>query len=267
MESVAREHGYSLLVGNSDEDEVDERAVLEQLRAHGLAGLILTPAAEWPNEVDTLLGLPLPIILFDRLLSQPVFDSVVVDNAGGSRQAVQHLIALGHRRIGLITGPLHKTPDQERRRGYVEAFNDAGLALWDDLLVPADSMRSGGYQAALRLIGRPDRPSALYVASNMMAIGALEAIRTLGIRVPEEISFVGFDDIEVAKLMSPPPTVVDRPMYEQGATAMRLLVDRIRRGANDAPRHIVMDTKLIVRESTALFSAPDGGTVEPKSGL
>jgi LacI family transcriptional regulator len=155
IESVAREHGFNLLVGNSDEDPVEERAALGELLRHGLDGLVFTPTVEWPGEIEMLLGLQLPVVLFDRVLSRQLFDSVLIDNAGGSRQAVRHLIALGHRRIGLVTGPLHKTPDIERRRGYMDAMAEAGIPIQDDLLEIADCMEAGGYQSALRLVGRP----------------------------------------------------------------------------------------------------------------
>jgi LacI family transcriptional regulator len=250
MESLARECGYQLLLCNTDEDVDLERAALDELMVRSVDGLVLTTAARDLSEVPSLRSLPVPISLLDRTIDGLDHDSVLVDNPGGSRQAIQHLFQLGHRRIALITGPTHTTPGRGRYEGFVDALAEFGIQLPEEYVQQGGFREEGGYQAALRLVGTQPRPSAIYAGNNLMAIGALKALHELGVTIPGEMSFVSFDDLQLAPLISPPPTVIARPTSEQGVLAMQLLLDRLSGNGDRPSRKIVLDTSLLVRGST-----------------
>lgn len=251
MESLARQRGYQLLLCNTDEDVDLERAALDELMVRSVDGLVLTTTARDLSEVPSLGSLPVPISLLDRTIEGLDLDSVVVDNAGGSSRVVQHLIQLGHRRIAFITGPTHTTPGRGRYEGFVDALAEFGIPLPPEYVQQGGFREEGGYQAALHLVGSQPRPSAIYAGNNLMAIGALKALHELGVAIPGEMSFISFDDLQLAPLLSPPPTVIARPTSEQGVLAMQLLLDRLSGNGHRPSRRIVLDTTLVVRGSTA----------------
>lgn len=250
-ESIARDRGYSVFLCNTEESGEREEEVLATL-AERVDGLILAPTTE-PADVPAVLRSPgLSVVFLDReLATTDAFDSVLVDNEGGARQAARHLLELGHERIGVISGPLDTTPGRGRYEGFVAELAESGMELGEDMLQVGDFRQESGYQGALRLLALKRPPTALFVANNLMSIGALRALNAMRVRPPEQISFVGFDDLDLAEILNPPLTVIDRPMEEQGALAMRLLLARIDEPNGMPPQHIVLDTRLLVRGSTA----------------
>ena len=250
-ESVARERGYGLFLVNTDESVEREEDVLAAL-AERVDGIILAPATE-PAEVSPVLrrGTP-PVVFLDRELAKTdAFDSVLVDNDGGSRAAARHLLDLGHERIAVISGPLNTTPGRGRHEGFLEELAGAGVEPLAELVQIGDFRQESGYQCMLRLLALKRSPTAVFAANNLMSIGALRALATMRVRIPDQLSFVGFDDLDLAEILNPPLTVVDRPMSEQGALAMRLLLSRIDQPDGRPPQRVVLDTRLIVRRSTA----------------
>ena len=202
----------------------------------------------------------MPIVLLDRRLSGcDDLDSVLVDSEGGAAQAAEHLLRLGHRRIGLVDGPLDTTPGRARHEGFVTALSTAGVELDPLLIQMGDFKDESGYQATLRLLGLPMPVTAIFSANNLMSIGVLRALDHMGVRVPEELSFVGFDDLDLAEMLSPPLSVISRPAVEQGVLAMRLLRNRIEGNGPPKAQHIVLDTTLTVRGSSGPPQrSPDG---------
>ena len=250
-ETVARSREYSVFLYNTEESADREEEVLAAL-ADRVDGIILAPATE-PADVSPVLRRAQPRVVFlDRELAKTdAFDSVLVDNAGGARQAARHLLELGHERIGLISGPLDTTPGRGRHEGFVDEMARAGVELKPDTIQIGDFRQEGGYQCALRLLALKQPPTAIFAANNLMSIGALRALHAMRIRVPSDVSFMGFDDLDLAEILDPPLTVIDRPMEEQGALAMRLLLARIDEPNGTAPQRIVLETRLLVRMSTA----------------
>jgi LacI family transcriptional regulator len=251
-EEIARDHDYTLSVYSTDEIAQIEDVTLDRLRGR-VDGLILTPAVESTLTPAELERLGVPVVLLDRdFVEDHQFDTVLVDNVGGASSAARHLLDLGHRRLGVIHGPLPSTPAQQRLDGFVQTVEEAGL----DPATAITAMdgrftQQGGHQAMLRLLSSPTPPTSVFVCNNEMTIGAVRALWELGLRVPEHLSLVGFDDHPVAALLTPAITVIDRPSYDQGALAMRLLLRRLGRAAPGARRPIVLDTSLVVRGSTA----------------
>jgi LacI family transcriptional regulator len=249
-ESVARQAGYTTSLFNTDESIARESELVEDL-AERVDGLILAPVSEVDPVPERARSRGVPIVFLDRDVPGSAFDAVLVDNEGGGRLAAQHLLEHGHERVGIISGPLDSTPGRGRFEGFREALGEAGYELLAECVQEADFRREGGYQAMLRLMGLAVSPTAVFVANNMMTIGALQAVRELGIDVPDALSIVGFDDLDLADLLAPPLTVVDRPMEQQGVLAMRLLLGRLDDSLSGDPRRIVLDVRLLPRGSCA----------------
>lgn len=251
VESVSRQLELNVFLSNSDESVERERSVLQDLIGR-VDGVILVPAREGTDNTVELRRAGVPVVLLDRrVLAAEDLDSVLVDSHRGAFQAAGYLLGLGHRRIGLISGPLDTTPGRQRHDGFVAALEEARVDLDSALIQLGDFKVESGYQATLRLLGLPTPVTAVFSANNLMTIGALRALHDVGVRVPEELSVIGFDDLELGELLSPPLTVVARPAVEQGVLAMRLLRNRIEGKGTSERQHIVLDTTLTVRGSCA----------------
>ena len=251
VESVMRAGEYSLLLCNTDESVERERALVNILMQKQVDAILMAPATEWSDAPLMLRARRVPVVLIDRRIEAEEFDVVLVDNINGAAQAAEYLVSLGHERMAVIAGPLDTTPGRERYEGFVGGVRATGREFDQRYLQVADFREDGGYQAALRLFAVRPAPTALFVSNNLMSIGALRAIHNLGIRIPQEMSFIGFDDIALAELTHPPLTVISRPSTEQGVLAMRLLKFRMENTAEAAPRKIVLEARLTVRGSCA----------------
>ncbi len=251
IESVTRAGGYSLLLCNTDEDLDRERALVNILLQKQVDGILMAPATEGSDAPLMLRARRVPVVLIDRRIEAEEFDVVLVDNIHGAAQVAEYLVSLGHERLAMISGPLNTTPGRERYEGFVQGLHATDRDLDERYLQVADFREDGGYQAALRLLAVRPAPTALFVSNNLMSIGALRAIHNLGIHIPREMSFIGFDDLALAELTHPPLTVITRPSTEQGVLAMRLLKYRMENSAEAAPRRIVLETRLTVRGSCA----------------
>jgi LacI family transcriptional regulator len=232
------------------EESVDQLLELLDSLSGRVDGLIIAPPVESPPPED-LVRQRVPVVLLDREFSGPAFaDSVLVDNAGGVFSAVTHLAELGHQRIGFISGPLDTTPGRGRYEGYCRGIEACGLPWNDSLVVAGDFREQGGQRSVMRLLELDPPPTALVSANNLMSLGVLAELARREVQIPEQISFVGFDDLEAAALLRPAITTISRPMEEQGAEAMRLLRARLR-GEEGPPQRIVLPTRLTIRGSTA----------------
>jgi LacI family transcriptional regulator len=249
MEDVARVEGHRLVLCNSDEDLEKEASYLDIAVAEQMAGVAIAVASDKDSRLDVLLERGIPVVAVDRRPKrhEDEVDSVMVDNVLGARQATEHLLAAGARRIACITGPARASTASERATGYQRALKAAGRPVDPDLLRRADFREEGAYAAARTLLATRRRPDAMFVANNLMTLGALRAIREAGLRVPEDVLLVGFDDAPWTALMSPSLTVVAQPTYDLGHHAARLLAT----ASTDLPaRHVVLSPTLVVRQST-----------------
>jgi DNA-binding LacI/PurR family transcriptional regulator len=201
-----------------------------------------------------LLDAGIPIVAMDRRMMNFNVDTVITNNVKGAYDAVIHLIEQGHRKIGFIGGPLHTTTGKERREGYKKALLEHDYELNQDFIKLGNFKQKSGQEAARELLESDDRPTALFVANNSMTLGALNSIHEKGLKIPDEITIVGFDDLPWAQSLDPPLTVVEQPAYELGKTAADLLIKRI----NDPERpvtSITLNTNLIVRKSSGIEPA------------
>jgi LacI family transcriptional regulator len=251
IEDVALSRGYHLFLCNTDEDPEREDAYVTELAKKQVDGLIVASAASRPNHARRLRVEDIPYVFMDREVEGVGADAVRVDNALGTRMIAEHLVGLGHERIGMISGPLDKSSGHERYGGLKEALAGLGIVLADALVRFGDFKTPSGREGAKDLLRLPEAPTALVVANNQMTLGALLAIRELGLRMPNDISVVGFDDVEWAPLADPPLTALAQPTYEMGVEAVGMLLERIEGDPAAPPKRVFLEPRLVVRNSTA----------------
>jgi DNA-binding LacI/PurR family transcriptional regulator len=254
-EAACREAGFSLLLANSD-DMASERRLVQVMRAKQVDALILFSISFVDIENDHLFNAQAggtPVVALNRHLPQDApLSSVWFDHFGGGRQAAQHLIDLGHRRIAHIAGPQHRFTGQQRQRGYEVALADAGIPRQPELVAEGDYSFESGDALMERLWD--ERPTAVFVGGDAMALGALRALDRLSVRVPVELSFVAFGNPDFVRFATPAITTVDLPVAEAGRVAVELALARIRRPEDKEVR--TLNTALLVRDTTAAARGP-----------
>ncbi len=256
-ETVARRAGFRLLLCNSDGDLARERQYIDDMISHRVEGLLIAPV----DDRSKTSFLPLvrrrfPFVLVDRSVAGLDCDLVQADSVAGARKLIDHLVALGHRRIGVIIEPDNVSTARERLQGYRDALKAAGLEATPDLVVQTSADRAGGYQAMQMLLALDPLPDAVFAVNNMTALGAMQAIRQRRLVVPRDIALVCFDDVEHLAVLSPFLTVMNQPAEIFGTVAAQLLIDRIAGKAGDAHRRIVLQPDLLVRESCGTKARP-----------
>jgi LacI family transcriptional regulator len=249
VEDVAYQNSFAVLLCNYDEDPAKEQFYLDVMQAESVDGIILPPVHEDDPAVLRTAAAGIPIVCVDRALAGVAIDKVEIDNERGAFEAVSHLIARGHRRIGVISGPADSSTGRERVAGYRRALAHAGMPIADDLIRYGDFKEQSGRRLAAELLRLRARPTALFVGNNLMLIGTLETVYACGLRIPDQIALVGFDDLPLATVFNPPLSVVRQPAYEVGRSAAELLLKRIQ-DPKRAPVALKLSPELIVRGSS-----------------
>lgn len=247
VEDVAYKDSYRLVLCNADNDPKKESIYLGQLRSYLPAGILIIPSPD--STISRSMSGP-PIVCVDRRPPDWKGDFVAVANYEGAYKAAQHLIEMGHRKIGVITGPSHLTNAMQRLRGFLKAFDDAGIRISPEYIQEAWFDRASGYNSAMRLLQLLPRPTAIFATNDLMGIGTLLAIRDSRLTCPKDISVISFDGLDITELTYPALTTVYQPGYQLGYSAARLLLERIE-GSKEPPKEIVLDTELRVRHSVA----------------
>ena len=255
IEKITIEDDYTIILGNSDEDPEREKKLIAMLLEEGVAGIVLVPTNADAESYRPLFGSGTPFVVIDRQLPFPNLDMVLVNGAAGAEMAIDHLASLGHRRIGYVGGMKHLSVMHEREQGYRDALNKHNLSIVEEYLRQGNNRQDGGYTAVCELLSLPQSPTAILIANNLMTLGGLQAIHESGFGIPEQVSLVGFDDMDWASSLRPPLTVVAQPAYEMGETAAAILLERIHDPGRPI-RKIVLDTRLIVRASCRDLSEP-----------
>lgn len=244
VEDAAYGGGYRVLLCNTDETPEKQRLYLEMLEAERVLGVIISPSDPSAPEVSDLLDLDIPVVAFDRAMEDGRADAVVADNVGGVRLATEHLAGLGHKRIGFVGGPEKVETGAERLEGYRQAMLASGLdPVWRDGKFRMEDARN----ATLQLLDA-DGITALVVANNLMAIGALRALKDRDLKIPRDIALVSVDDPFWAELVDPPLTTLAQPVREMAEAAAGLLFERID-GKRTTPRKLTFPFELRVRGS------------------
>lgn len=244
IEVVALQLGYRVLVCNTDEDGDRQAACLRMLADERVSGIVLSPS-DPEASIDQLVDLSIPVVTIDRALKHASTDLIVADNVPAVRTATQRLIDAGHRRIAFVGGRSEVETGSERQEGYLAAVEAAGLT---GTLANGGFRRNAAREAVRNLFRQENPPSALIVANNLMALGALQAIRDRGLRVPGDIAVIAVDNPDWSELLDPPLTVLAQPIRAMATQAAELLIRRIR-GEEFAPVHEVYPLELIVRRS------------------
>jgi LacI family transcriptional regulator len=248
VEDVAQASGYSVVLCNSDESPGKEAGYIAAAALGRMAGVVISPASSRETDVTALLDLGIPVIAVDRRLDSTPVDTVLVDNERAAAEATEHLIDMGYRRIACITGPREAMTASERLDGYRRALRQRGQAVEPGLIRHSDFREQGGYNAMASLLADA-APDAVFVANNLMTVGALECLIQRSIEVPRQVGLVGFDEIPWAALVRPSLSTVAQPTYEMGKVAGELLAAR-RAAPDKPPETAVLHTTLRVRASS-----------------
>jgi LacI family transcriptional regulator len=250
IEDIGYQHGYSVILCNSDGKTEKQRRYIQTLADKKVDGVIFISSGETAEDVEYLKDNEIEVVAVDRDLPHMPADVVLLDNELAGYQATRYLIDLGHRRIACISGPSNLTPSAQRVDGYRRAMQEASLELNPAHQVVGDFQTTGGEAGIARLLGLRPRPSAAFVCNDMMAIGAIRAARCRGVQVPEDLSIVGFDDIALARAMSPALTTMAQPILEIARIATELLIRRMQGELDTAARQrIVLRAQLVIRDS------------------
>ena len=250
VEDVAQRNGYSLILCNSDEDPQKEQRYIEVLCAERVAGVIIAPTREQQRALKLFREHNIPVVAVDRRVKDTETDVVLVDNVRGAREATAHLLANGYRRIGMISGPTTTTTGWERLEGYRQALHEAGIERDPALERIGSFKEESGRQLTYELLDVVRPIDALFVANNLMTLGALAALHECKLRVPDDIAMVGFDEMPWASLHTISLTTVTQPVYEIGSTAALRLFQRLQNPAVCTRQEIVLAPTLRIRNST-----------------
>jgi LacI family transcriptional regulator, galactose operon repressor len=249
-EEVARRADYNVILCDTRADLSVERDVIEELLAHRVEGGVIAPVSDRSDtHLRRLAEFGVPFVLIDRTVPGVDCDVVLGDSSGGARKLVEHLLSLGHRRIGFIVESDDVSTARDRRRGYEEALNAAGIALEPALVANATADPSGGSAGMSRLLELEERPTAVFTVNNLAAVGAIEAVRAAGLEVPDDIALVCFDDIEYASRLYPFLTAMEQPAQTLGTLGTQLLLERIEGRGPERRHEVVLPGEFIIRKS------------------
>ena len=251
IETELKNSGYNLLVCNSDTNVEMELECLKMLEKRQIDGVILI-GMNMPVSHIEKIKTDFPIVLMEREPGKTNLDSVRIDNKVGAYAAVSHLIQQGHTRIAHITGPGIAAMAVERKEAYIECMRDHGLKVLPQYIVSGNYKLESGYAGMQSLMALEDRPTAVFCANDYMAMGALRYLMEQGYKVPRDVALVGYDDIMVARMVTPPLTTVRQPVWELAGVATRLLIERIEHKDNmpEEGQTVIMQSKLVVRASS-----------------
>jgi len=249
IEDSSFDRGYCVILCNSEKNLEKELSYINVLQGRQVDGIILVSAGINTQHIIDLQEKGKPVVVVDREIAGVNVDAVLTDNRGGGYKAVHHLVELGHKRIGCISGPSELTPSAERVDGYKQAVTEAGLRWEPNLIIKGDFHSKGGYSAIEKLMSLPEPPTAVFACNDMMAIGAMAGAIDLGYNIPHDLSIVGFDDIELASYTNPKLTTVEQPKYKMGTVATEMMLRQVNEGKSPG-RRLILPTELIIRQST-----------------
>jgi LacI family transcriptional regulator len=249
VEDTAAENDYHTMLCNTDESPIKEANYLSLLVERRVDGVIVAPTTRAKKNLALLKQQQVPCVLIDRRVDGLKVDAVYGDSRHGAQLLIDHLIAVGHRRIALINGPIANSAAQDRADGYCESLVAHGLPVDARLIFHGDFKQESGCRLAELALACDPRPTAIFAANNFLALGVLQALQETGLHVPEDMSLVCIDDLPYLSAIDPFLTVVVQPAYEMGAAAARLLVERLTTHRMGKAREVVLPVQLIIRRS------------------
>jgi DNA-binding LacI/PurR family transcriptional regulator len=250
VSDLAYSHKMHLLFGNAVGDVERERYYMSLMRSERVAGIIVNPQDQHNDGfyLDELRRSGMAVVLLDTSVDGYAFDCVTSDNRQGAARAVGHLVRLGHKRIATIVGKMTVTTSQERLAGYIDALRENNLLIDEELIKNGMYENDTAYEATLALLDLKKPPTALFVSNEPMTVGALAALRDRGVRIPNEMAVVTFDETPWSPHVDPPLTTVAQSTYAMGREAVRLLLRRLAE-PDSPPLSVTLPTELVVRRS------------------
>jgi LacI family transcriptional regulator len=242
--------GFRMVLLNERTESRGDAGLVPLLRGQAADGMLCASATLGPRTTELLRSAHVPVVLLNRSVETREFDTVVADNEGGAALAAAHLAQLGHVRVGVIGGPENTSTARGRLVGFRHGLRQAGLEVDPHLVRSNEFSHQSGYHGALELLTQDDPPTAIFCGNDLIAFGVLDAARRLGVRVPERLSVVGFDDIAMAGWEAFALTTVRQPLTHMAREAVRILVDTVETGGTARPRFQVFPTHLVQRATT-----------------
>lgn len=249
VEDTAQREDYTVFLCNTDENPSKQASYLHAVHQRGVDGVIIAPYDVDANNLDVLRQRHTPTVVIDRRVEGWEVDCVRSDSIAGSRALVEHLVHLGHRRIAMISGPEKTSTAQERVAGYRLALEENGIPVDERLIRYGEFRARLGQALTEQLFEEGTNPTAIFAANNVIAMGALEALRQRGLTVPQNVALVCFDDLPDLVFLFPFLTVIAQPAYEMGAQSAALLMERIKSPTPLDARHLVLPSRLVLRYS------------------
>ena len=248
VEDRGFELGYNVILCDSDGDLKREGDYIELLLERKVDGIVFVAAGESSGHVQALIEQGVPLVVCDRELPGVEVDTVIADDVESGHRATEHLIGLGHRRIGCIAGPEGLCISDKRLEGYRQALEEQGLPFREELVVHANFRCLGGYEAMGTLLSLDQPPTAVFACNDLMAVGAICAASQRRLRIPQDMAIIGCDDIALASFTNPSLSTVAQPKREMGAMAVEMLVERIQE-EDKPPAKRVLPVELVIRDS------------------
>ena len=260
ISEVADKHSVSLLVCNTEEQIEKELRYLELFKTNTILGLLITPKTDQHHYNSQYLyqleALGAPIVLIDRGINLSHYNAVFVNNVTGSFEAVDTLIQEGHKDIAIISGPMSSKPGRERFYGYENALRSNDMKVDDDLVFFGDFKLESGYEMTKKILTLKNRPTAIFATNNMMALGSVKALIEEGLKIPEDMAFIGFDDVDMFEIMNLNISTVSRPTVKMGEVAAEMLFELIgnKQVKTHSIKEILLETRLVLRGSEKLIT-------------
>jgi len=251
VEDIALKEGYVVILGSTKDEIKRESLYFDIFAERWIDGIILAGGtSEDEKYIQYIQEQGIPIVFIDREIEEHFTNSIGIDNEIAMYEATKYLIDLGHKCISFISGPLSVKVFTKRLKGYKKALENSGLEFEENLVEESDETASGGRIATRNLLKRNKGITAILASNDMMAIGSLKEISEADLRVPEDISLMGFDNIPLTSVVTPSLTTVSQPSYEMGQEAMKLLLEIIQ-GKKTAKSKIILGTEIVIRKSTS----------------
>jgi LacI family transcriptional regulator len=256
-EDAASQAGFSMMLGNTDESEEKQDRYLTALLEKQIDGILFVPAGNANAAIRKLKRQDVPVVVLDRRITGAKADVVRCDSDGGAYKLTQLLLSLGHRRIAVLSGPRSISTAEDRVRGYQRAFAEHGMPIHPELMQYGGFTVESGAEMARGALTLSPRPTAIFAGNNFIAIGALKVLQEAGVRVPEDIALVGFDDLPANLTIDPFLTVARQPAYEMGSRAAELLLARLAGTVPKGFQEVILPTEIEIHRSSG---SPVSGT-------
>jgi len=250
VEDITSEAGYTVIFCNTDESVSKEKMYLQMLLEKRVDGILLVPALSGLDSVALIKKQGTPIVVLDRRLPELMTDVVRCDSEGGAYELTRLLLSLGHREIAILNGPKDVSTSEDRLAGYRRALTEAGIPTNSKHEYYGAFNQESGFEMTRKVLAEAQKPTALFAANNFIAFGALKALQELELRVPEDITVVGFDDLPSALVTFPFLTVAAQPAYEMGRRAIEILLKKLDEGPSDQYQEVVLPAEIVIRQSS-----------------